>query len=365
MQKEFLIISVLLLLLTGCSRRQPGVYLGEKEKGYNELSDHEVVIEVDGAKFFKADAEACVSLRKKIFSLISPRLDAKNLEYYGDRVRRRVAREWMYNTLFLKKVEKEGIVPLPEDTDRHQDFMSAVLKKKIRNSEESARNVLGEDFAQFSKEMDDEVKLWALYRVKGLTDVKPDLVSNYLAKISKVNESVAQSNKLVVAEGVRIFKELKAGLDFVKAVKMYSQETHPLNNGDIGWCTAEEIDDEEINSVVFTTAVNAVIGPFETEDGLQILRVEGHDTVDPVEKCRSKIPTVKLRRIRLRMLLPVKTMTPKEAYREIVKNRIESYKRTESIKLKKEAVIYYPYGTNLFPKVHKKRSNNKMKGVVK
>jgi hypothetical protein len=365
MKREFIVISAIFLLLTACSRRQPGVYLGEKEKSYNELSDRDVVIEVDGSKFFKADAEACVSLRKKIFSLMSPRLDAKNLEQYGNRVRRRIAREWMYNTLFLKKVEKEGIIPMPEDANRHQDFMAAAIKKKIKNSAESAKNVLGEDYAQFSKEMEGEVKLWALYRVKGLTDVKPNLVSNYLAKISKINESVAQSNKLVVAEGARIFKKLKAGLDFVKAVKMYSQETNPLDNGDMGWCTAEEIDEEEINSVVFTAAVNSVVGPFDTDDGLQILRVEGHDTMDPVEKCRSKIPTVKLRRIRLRMLLPVKTMTEKEAYREIVKSRIESFKRTESLKLKNDAVIYYPYGTNLFPKIHRKKSINQMKGAVK
>lgn len=365
MRREFLIISVVLLLLTGCSRHQPGVYLGEKEKAYNELSDHEVIIEVDGAKFCKADAEAYVSLRKKIFSLLSPRSDVKNLEHYGNKVRRRAVQDWMYKTLFIKKVDKEGIVPSSEDYDRHQDFMSAVLRKKIRNTEEGARNVLGEDFAQFSKEMEGEVKLWALYRVNGLTDVKPNLISNHLERISRHNEFVAQSNKLVEAEGARIFKELKEGLDFVKAVKMYSQETNPLNNGDMGWCTAEEIDEEEINSAVFTTAVNSVIGPFDTEDGLQILRVEGHDALEPVEKCRNKIPTVKLRRIRLRMLLPVKNITGREAYREIVKTRIESFKRTESLKLKNEAVIYYPYGTNLFPKIHKKRSKKHTKGAIK
>lgn len=353
-----------LILLPGCSRRRPGVYISESGKKYEDLSLKDILVEVDGKTFTKGDAESAISLRKKLLSLISPRLEVKALDAYADKVKRRISREWMLKTLFLGVVEKEGLESIPEDLERHGEFMSAALKKKIGGRQEGWRAALGGDFGQFEKEKNDEILLWALYRSRGLTDVPAKSISNHLARITRYNEDVAESNRCVVAKGKRIFEEIKAGLDFKKAVKSYSEETYPLPEGDMGWCTAEEIDEDDINSVVFTASVNSVLGPFDTEDGIQIIRVEGHDEFATVDKkVKGNVRAVKLRRIRLRMLLPAKPLTEKEAYREIVKSRIESFKRKEYPELKASAVICYPNGTNFFPKV-KNEWKFKQKGIT-
>ncbi len=353
------IFVVVLVLLPGCSRRKPGIYVSETGKTYEDLSAKDILVEVDGKSFTKEDAESAVSLRKKLLSLISPRLEVKALEAYADKVKRRISREWMLKTLFLGVAEKEGLEFIPEDVERHEEFMSATLKKKFGDGQEGCRTVMGEDFRQFEREKNDEILLWSLYRSRGLTDVPAKSISNHLARISRYNEDVAESNRCVAAKSNRIYAEIKSGLDFIKAVRTYSEETYPLPDGDMGWCTADEIDEDDINSVVFTASVNSVVGPFDTEDGIQIIRVEGHDEFETAgKKVSGKIPAVKIRRIRLRMLLPAKPLTEKEAYQEIVKSRIESFKRLEYPKLKASAVISYPNGTNLFPRA---KSTRKLK----
>lgn len=355
----------LAVILSSCTRREPGVYVEGPARAYEDLSSDDVLVEVDDCILKKKDAEAAVSLRAKLFTLATPKFDAKVVAGYKNRVRQRIVREWVLKTLFKNEAVHSKLAVSADDEKRRNDFMSPIFRRRLGATDEALKEALGDDLVQYKKEREEEILLWALYRDRGLVNVRDRLIEDHMARVKDYNRRIAESNRWIMAKGAAIKEKILSGADFKAAVKKYSEESYPLPEGDMGWCTAEEIDEDEINSVVFTAAVNSVVGPFDTEDGLQILRVEGHGSTDEEILIRRK-PTVKLRRIRLRLLADAKVLDKKQTYQEIVNSRIAEFKKASYKELLKRAVIVYPNGTNLFPRVNGTmgtRRNKQKKGA--
>jgi len=77
---------------------------------------------------------------------------------------------------------------------------------------------------------------------------------------------------------------------FGEAAKRYSEDTSAANGGDIGWMTADRLD-EQFSSVVFSMPVGVMSGIVETQFGMHLILVEARENsrIEPFESARGSI----------------------------------------------------------------------------
>lgn len=162
---------------------------------------------------------------------------------------------------------------------------------------------------------------------------------------AKYNQNCAATNQLVMARGMLLVDELKAGADF-DTVGLATSEEEDLTSVYWGEFNAGEIEDEQVREAAMSRAIGSVAGPFDTQDGLVIIKILKRTEPSAGEAIE---PTVHLGRIILRLGQEFDCPGDKELRAEILRDRQESQMLPFLEKLRQEAQVNFPCGTNLWP----------------
>jgi len=151
-----------------------------------------------------------------------------------------------------------------------------------------------------------------------------------------------------------MFREwLDVGEDFAALADRFSEfldEDEP--GGFWGAFALAEIDDPAVRKAAEELPVGGVGGPFDTEEGMILIKVLGREGAGEESVFNEKPSIVRLARIGLRMYDDVKPGDPlpprDEVYRELVRDRMEKTHEEWFPKLRAAARIEYPNGTNFW-----------------
>jgi len=168
-------------------------------------------------------------------------------------------------------------------------------------------------------------------------------------QMAEWNASYADSNRVVMARGEEIVRELRKGADFAEMAKQVSQ-FRPEEGELWGEFTHAQLEDKELREVAFRLPIGAISDPIDTSDGLVIIRVlerEEGATVDSPMAVR--VATVRLARILLFLYNPYDELDRDGIQALILRNRNALIQQEWLPKLFEAARIEYPNGTNLWP----------------
>ena len=171
-------------------------------------------------------------------------------------------------------------------------------------------------------------------------------IKNKKQSIVKYNKMCDATNKLVVARGKRVVKELRAGIDFKEAAAKYS-EADGEEGGYWDEFTRYEIDDANVRHAAFTLPVGAVSDPFDTEEGLVIIKVLERSGIDAVGAEEEAF--VKLGRILLRLGENRSCPPDQELRKDMARLKREHFQIPFIKNIRERSRIEFPHGTNLWP----------------
>jgi parvulin-like peptidyl-prolyl isomerase len=181
--------------------------------------------------------------------------------------------------------------------------------------------------------------------------VTPEDVEAEKKRYADYNAMCNATNKLVVAQGKEIMAKLEAGADLKQIRAEYSIEDDEAPDGLWGEFTFAEIDYPEISEAAFSKPIGSVAGPFDTEEGLIIIkileRIKDDNASDQAER-------VKLERIRLNMGQTMDCPTDAQLEKELVKRKNKEAMQPFLEKLNLKYRVEFPHGIELWKAVDSK-----------
>lgn len=352
--KISMFVSLLVLAIAGCKPKAPGVYVAQKEFAYEKLSAGAVLIEINGRKLTKGEFERYLDLKVAIVRLVKSQMNDEMAALYRKNMASKLFVEWQTKELLLQSAMAQKLEISDKVRAMRLENMAPRLRKRLEN-EEVAKKSLGNNYPFYLQESKRDLLINEFYRHKGILDVKPEVVASQLEKLKIYNARAMATNRLVSVKGTNIFNEIKAGLDFKEAFKKYNEDKDLADGGDMGWCFDTEIPQEELREVLFAAKVGEVLGPFDTEDGLHIVKVTDFSAGGPTAGGTLEPPSVKYSQITLRLAELSENFDEEELVKAIQKQRIRKLQLEQIKKLRMEAVIEFPNGTNLFTQAKQPR----------
>ncbi len=361
MTKRWMITSGILAILTfqagsvGCNRGGPeeknAADAGNALKTIEQMHTRDAIVSINGKVLTRARFDQMLDNNKRSFlESKANKLPRSALPQYLKKRRKELVEEYVNRQLLISEAEKRGVT------------VSEELKKEADEYFRQQAEMEGKTLQQWVKAQGDTDADYAL-RIHEWGLIK-ELINDEFGDALSVTEEDLQNkkeayrryavrceatNKLAVARGHQIVSELRAGADFTEMAEKYSESTEDTE-GYWGEFTRYEIDDANVRHAAFTLPVGSVSEPFDTEKGLMIIKVlerSGVDAVVAVEEV-----SVKLGRIFLRMLMEMPCPSDDELRNNLEKSKREYYMRQFFGKLRDQAEILYPHGTNLWEQVH-------------
>lgn len=310
------------------------------------------LVTIDGKPFTKRDA---LRDAKTFVSLIKNKqrragISGADLNFVR-RYCQGAVRQHVLEALTEKYAQKHGLSPSQELLDAVTYRFTrqyGVRSKKLHrwHTLDDLKWMLGPK----GPRLDQEIRSRALYQL--VTNhivtvanivVTPQMVTNRLEYVAKLNRDAQATNDLVFARATNVWKKIVAKtMTFEQAATNYTEDVEFAEDGcEWGTFSLDQIqDDPEVLALLPKLKVGDVTPPVESDNGLAILRLDPSD--DPKHYTFSRIF------FRLPMFFEVET--PKTAEASV--RGFEAEKRIAEAfdALKGELKIEYPNGTNLFDK---------------
>lgn len=345
---------LVLPVFLGCKPQEPGIYVADKNIHYSNLNDDDILVKINGAELTKKEFEKQLDLRIAIFRMLNSQVNDDMALRYRSQITDKVFGEWQTKELLAQRAKRLNLSISDEVKEIRLENMATRLRKKLGNPED-AKKVLGDAYAAYDEESQKDLLINEFYRHEGLLNVDAAQIEALSAKIGKYNARALATNALVVAKGTNIVNEIKAGLDFAVAFAKYNEDKELDAGGDMGWCFANEIAQEEIKDAVFAVKPGSLLGPFDCSDGLYIIKVTDYSGGGPTAGGTLEPPKVRYSQIFLRLAELAEEMDRKEMVKALRKQNVRKFQLEQVKKIKDESVLEFPNGTNLFAKPNRSR----------
>jgi hypothetical protein len=347
----FRAMAFVLVLLAGCKKERlsPGVYVGETNRTIAAMVPEDVIVKVNHAVFTRSDYDLMLSGMEKTFRLRNPGVGQAALGAQRRIWEKSVVGEFVTKELLVQEAERRGL----KASAANWETVKATLLEGLAAS----KNVPAEKLAESSEadvrmayELAQANALILTLREHEFGD-KLNVTGEDIAKarrwITRYNEICAQTNELVMARGRELCQRIREGADFLEVAKeVTDDQAYP--DGVWGEFARAEIGDAKVAEAAFALPVGGVSEPFDTEEGLVIIKVLDRKGVD--SPAAMEAATVKLGRIVIRMLAEVPEKSDKILRRELEQARLKEFQVPWRNVLKEKARIEYPNGTNFFGK---------------
>jgi len=358
-------LSGLLFVLAGCDQTEkpqpkphfePGVIIGETNKSLLEMEQDDVIVRVNGTPLTRAGFDQVLFMHEALHKLNKPGAQPQEIMHILNQQRRTVVGEFITREVMLQEAARRKITPADEARAVNQPSIRALEARHKKSMDEICRS-MGASGVLFRQRLEEDVMIHAL-RLDEFGDrmrVTDADVGEFYTKYNEYLEKCAATNALVMARG-RLFREwldAGAGEDFAALADRFSEFLHEDDPGGLwGEFTLVEIDDPAVRKAAEELPVGGVGGPFDTEEGMLLIKVLGREGGGGDSVFNTNPLKVRLARIGLRMYDDVKPGDPLpergEVYRELVRDRMEELHGEFFPRLRAAARIEYPNGTNFW-----------------
>ncbi len=320
----------------------------------DEMGPDDVVVSVNGVALTRGAFDDLLDVKIELYKAGR---DPQLVRLMRGRFRANIVSEWTARQLALQEARAKNHTPSASAVERMRDYICQCLKLPTAGDAlEQHLLKLGRIGRGIEKHMAENAVMLsfreALYPERLL--VTEADIDRRLEQIRNYNARSEATNQLVMATGRRICDEIRDGLDFQEAVERYS-EVKDDPPGFWGDFLKGEIEDEQVRQAAFTLPVGAVSEPLDTAEGLVIIKVLKRTDTVPVLAVDPG--TVSLGRILLRMAdagsdTPLPTRA--EVARALETSKALEVQREWLPRLAAQAVIAYPHGTNLLPRISRR-----------
>lgn len=198
--------------------------------------------------------------------------------------------------------------------------------------------------------LDQEVRMRALYHlvtnhmvVSAKIDVTPQMVSNRLDLIERLNSRAQATNELVYAHASNVWRKvISKKMTFEQAATNYTEDVcfDDFNGCEWGSFGLDQIaDDPQVLTLLPTLKEGSITPPVESDNGLAILRLDSKE-----DKMYS------FSRIFFRLPMFYDSETPAQAAINVRELEIKNCIQKAFADIRGELKIEYPNGTNFFDK---------------
>ncbi|MCL1919736.1 MAG: peptidylprolyl isomerase [Kiritimatiellaeota bacterium] len=351
-----LVMAVGLLAGGGCQKKklEPGVIIADKQVALADMAPTDVIVSVNGQALTRQAHDDKLDLHVALYELRTPQATRPAVNTYRSARAAKVIPEYVNKQLILQEGKRLGIRLTAEElAESERMIWRSLMPNKV---DDNFAAVLGAKTALYKQNAAEDAYMKAIRKAvyADRLAVSDEEVGTVMKRRADWNENYAESNKVVVARGEEIVRELRAGADFAEMALKVSQH-QPEDGKEWGEFTYSEIDDPKLRAEAFRLPVGAVSDPIDSGHGLLIIRVlertEGAEEESAVAK---QVASVKLAKILLLMYDPFPPMNHEQIRAAIEKERVEEIQKEWMPVLHKAARIEYPNGTNLWPKAASK-----------
>ncbi len=348
------------IIIGGCSKedKEPQNSVEKEDtKSLAEMQPADVIVAINDNHYLTKSAyeEMLVKIDRR-FRLNRPNAAPGMVTMYLRNKEKTIVAEYINRCLLLEEARKRGI-NIPEEELR-ESISNAV--KNLSAQGKTLEQVLvhmGEDREQFESMTQERMLISALLNQEFGEDrsvVTAEQIEAQRESYVKYNERCVATNQLVMARGQKLVEQIKAGADF-ETVAIANSEEENFTTSYWGEFSGGEIEDEQVRAAALNEPIGSVAGPFDTEDGLIIIKILKRVKQGAVEGAEDET-TVHLGRIFLRLGQSFECPDDKELRAEVLRERQESQMLPFLGKLRADANVRFPHGTNLWPVVSKPKS---------
>jgi hypothetical protein len=362
--------ALIVFIGVGCGRDadrgEAGTQSGSANKPIEQMSSEEVIVSFNGVALTREKHDDAVGVKELLHKLARPQARTEELKSYRAHWSRAVVSEFLARQAVLQTAREKGHRPSAAAIQTSRADLCKLLKV-----EDEALEKKFTELGRLGRGLQELIEENALIRSfreaehqQKLT-VSKEEVDEQLKKTKAYHERAEATNQLVTAKGKAICEQLKKGEDFIKLAGLYS-ETVDKPVGEWGTFLKGEIENVQIREAAFSLPVGAVSEPFDTEEGLVIIKViERTQEVHGPTTVPSEPVTVKLGRIVLRLAEGGAhvSLPSREAVEKFLLNqKIKDLQNEWIPSLVAKARVEYPYGTNLWLNAKAKKEARPHKG---
>ena len=335
------------------SNSTPGVFVGPNEKNFEEMLPDDVLVSVNGASLKRRDCDAMLTRMERTYQVSNPNVNARLSSSYRQSKARTVVPEFITKQLLVQEARRRNVVATPENRDKVDALLDKRAKWENKRPEEFLRSLPEQDAAAIRADLEQQALIFTLRENQfgerlTITEAEMQAARDRIAGYNRRGEA---TNALVMARGAAICERIRKGEDFL-AVAEEVTEDEEFKNGVWGEFGRGEIENAQIRHAAFTLPVGAVSDPFDTEEGLVIIKVLERTGIDSLAAKEAAV--VKLGRIVL-LMVEFKTVPDDERLRkELERKRLEELQIDWIKGLREQARIEYPNGTNFWKKATRK-----------
>jgi len=347
-----LTVFCLFLVAAGCREKklEPGVIVADKRVALADMEPTDIIVSVNGKALTRKEHDDKLDLQVLLYSLKRPSATKASLDVFRTSRAEKAVADYVVMQLVLQEGQRLGIRVSPEDMAAAE--LRAWRNVSPRRTGDNFTSALGSKAPLFKKAVADEEHARATRNAlfSDRLEISEADIDRVKKRMEDWNAVYADSNRVVMARGEEIVRELRAGADFAEMAKEVSQ-FQPETGELWGEFTHAEIEDKTLRDLAFSLPVGEVSDPVDTEDGLVIIRVlERVDGAAIDSPLATQVATVTLARILLLMYNPYEETSRDQVRTMIFKDRNAKIQQEWMPKLFETARIEYPNGTNLWTK---------------
>lgn len=244
---------------------------------------------------------------------------------------------FVFNVILKDHMSAEGLSVPVDLLKKMQAQALKQFKFKGAKSWEAALAAMGEWADDFDDQVASEARrsfLTDLWVKQNPTNVTPAVIAGVYRHLEKINAMASETNRLAYVRGTNAWEKLKAGADFRKVAKAFSDLKQERKDGG-DWARLEWQQmacDPELIKYARKLNPGEFSPPIEADNGLMILRVDEKDE----KEC-------KMSRIFFQLAVVYEMPTEKKIVADIEKrHREREFKRRYGELQKKAEIIWAP-----------------------
>lgn len=342
MKSRRLFVLLVLLAIVGCGKNE----LAQKPKQAATNLEDVVFAVVNGRPLTAAAVRDAVNVDARVLKLAKKAPEKKDFARWANRRAVRLMPMLVSGYLWEEEVRREGIVPLSNDCALVLSGYNRRANRKAANIDELAPK-FGKLEGYFRNQFEREC-LFAAYARERFDDSVSDreLSDFYLTKTNDLRRA-ARIDAEAAARSQEAWSKLHSGVAWEKVAEEYSEDTLIDEGNSVfarewGRFRPQDFGADALGALLQKLKAGEYSKPTETDEGMLIVRVNAIE--NGVYSCA---------RIIFRMAQPVVVPEPDEAREQLKNEKLLNAQRTLIRRLRSEAKIEYPMGTNFVYRIWK------------
>jgi len=292
--KPLLLIACCCLMLAalgaGCKKKDPeakaaGIIVGTSNKTIEEMAPDDVIVSVNGVALTRRAYDGLLDRMVDTYGKARPRSTLADLKSYRQSRARLLVDEFVAKEVLVQEAKRRGLTPSTQDLAVIEGMIAKRAKLEGKTTGQYLESLDPASAERTRQDMIDQALIRTLRQAEfgdRLLVTEADL-QKARDRVSRYNGMCEATNALVKARADAVCGRLRKGEDFSVVAKEVSEEQETAEQGGFwGEFTREEIEDEAVRHAAFSLPVGAVSEPFDTDEGLVIIKVLEREGVDSI-----------------------------------------------------------------------------------